>query len=227
MTTPKTPSPLVTDSLADQVYRLLRDQIVHGRHPQGERLDIPALAASMGVSKTPLREALVRLEADQLVVTRPRSGTFVARITAADIDEMCGMRKAIEWFATGEATDRMPERTKLRLKAELTSADRAAGRGEFEPFYRSDQHLHRSIVEHAGNTRVIAVRDGIEAYLEWLRIGDTTDPAQVATSAARHHEIVDAMLAGDAARARDVAVRHVNEVREFTLAEFHATHPGS
>ncbi|MBB4683510.1 GntR family transcriptional regulator [Amycolatopsis jiangsuensis] len=227
MTTPETGFAVVTDSLADQVYRLLRDQIVHGRHPQGERLDIPALAASMGVSKTPIREALVRLEADQLVVTRPRSGTFVARITAADIDEMCGMRKAIEWFATGEATLRMPERTKRRLKAELETADRAAARGDYEPFYRSDQNLHRSIVEHAGNARVVAVRDGIEAYLEWLRIGDTTDPAQVAVSAARHHEIVDAMLAGDAAAAREVAALHVDEVREQTLADFHAAHPES
>ncbi|KAA9157915.1 GntR family transcriptional regulator [Amycolatopsis acidicola] len=225
MTEPRAAGPLITDSLAEQVYRVLRDQIVHGRHPQGARLDIPALSAAMGVSKTPIREALQRLETDQLVVTRPRSGTYVARITAADITELCGMRKAIEWFATGEATHRMPESVKRELKAELEAADVAAAAGDLEPFYRSDMNLHRTIVRYAGNARIIAVRDGIEAYLEWLRIGDTDNPVQAAAAAARHHEIVDAMLAGDAAKARDVAALHVDEVHEGSLADFHATHP--
>ena len=218
-----TVSRLVTESLADQVYRVLRDEITHGRLAQGERLDVTALSEDMGVSKTPLREALSRLEGDQLVVTRPRSGTYVARITAGDIDEMCGMRKAIEWFATYEATFRMPDEVKLELRDEITHADRAMAVGDYEPFFASDMNLHRSIIEHAGNARMMALRDSIEAYLEWLRIAGATGTHRTGGAAARHREIIAAMIEGDAERAQRAATLHVDEVRAWTLEDFHAT----
>ncbi|MEQ3553357.1 GntR family transcriptional regulator [Pseudonocardia nematodicida] len=217
-----TVSRLITESLADRVYRVLRDEITHGRLAQGERLDVTAISESMGVSKTPLREALSRLEGDQLVVTRPRSGTYVAHITADDIDEMCGMRKAIEWFATHEATLRMPDRVKHELREEIVAADEAMARGDHEPFFASDMNLHRTIIEHAGNARMLAVRDSIEAYLEWLRIAGANGTHRSGGAAARHHEIIDAMIDGDADRAQSAAAVHVDEVRAWTLEDFHA-----
>ncbi|BBG03772.1 MULTISPECIES: GntR family transcriptional regulator [Pseudonocardia] len=215
-------SRLVTESLADRVYRVLREEITHGRLAQGERLDVTAISETMGVSKTPLREALGRLETDQLVITRPRSGTFVARITAEDIAEMCGMRKAIEWFATFEATHRMPDRVKLELREEIEQADRAMADGDYQPFFTSDMNLHRTIIEHAGNTRMIAVRDSIEAYVEWLRIAGATGIGRTGGAAARHHEIITAMIDGDAEKAQQAAVVHIDEVRDWTLEDFHA-----
>ncbi|MEW2548201.1 GntR family transcriptional regulator [Streptomyces sp. NPDC047002] len=214
------PATIVTDSLSEQAYRLLRDKIVRGDLRQGQRLDLTALSQEAGVSRTPIRGALARLEADQLVLTRPRSGTFVAVITERDIDEVCGMRQAIEWFATYEATSRMPDEVKEDLRREIEEADRAMERGDFEPFFHSDMNLHRTIIRYSGNTRMMAVRDSLEAYLEWLRIAGASGTHRTGAAAARHHEIVDAMLAGDAERAQNLASLHVSEVRAWTLADF-------
>jgi GntR family transcriptional regulator, rspAB operon transcriptional repressor len=217
-----TVSRLVTESLPDRIYRILREEITNGRLEQGERVDVTALSESMGVSKTPMREAISRLERDQLLVTRPRSGTYVAHITDTDIDEMCGLRKAIEGYATHEATHRMPRDVKLALRDEIEQADRAMEKGDFQPFFRSDMNLHRSIIEHAGNARMLAIRDSVEAYLEWLRIAAATGTHRNADAAARHRDIIGAMIDGDAAEAQRFAVLHVEEVRVATLEDFHA-----
>lgn len=211
---------IITDPLSVKVYRVVRDEIVHGRLAQGERLDVAALSTSLGVSKTPLRGALTRLEGDGLVVTKPRSGTFVATITASDIEEVCGLRKATEWFATYEATFRMPMDVKFQLRDEIQLADQAIAGDDWEPFYLSDMNLHRSIIEYSGNTRLITLRDSIEAYLEWLRIVGSTGRKRLTNSAARHHQIINAMIEGDAVTAQCIAALHVDEVRLETLEDF-------
>src|SRR4051794_32673771 len=103
----KVPS-LVVESIADQLYRILCDRIVNGAVAPGSRLDLQAIAAEFGVSRTPVRDALFRLERDRLVETRPRSGTYVARPTTRDIREVCQVRKGMEWVATGIAAAPMP-----------------------------------------------------------------------------------------------------------------------
>ncbi|MBB5157766.1 GntR family transcriptional regulator [Saccharopolyspora phatthalungensis] len=211
---------IVTDKLSDQIYRLLRERIVRGQLRAASRIDLPALMAELGISKTPLREALARLELDHLVVTKPRSGTYVAELTVEDIREVCDLRKGFEWVATFEATSKMPAALLRELRAEIVDAEQQARDGNYDPFFASDLRLHRTIVQHSGNRRLIRAREALEAYVDWMRVVGATGVHRIAGSTRRHLEIVDAMLAGKAEQARDAAAIHVEEVKVWTIEDF-------
>ncbi|MEK8174075.1 GntR family transcriptional regulator [Streptomyces sp. M19] len=210
---------VVVDKLPDQIYRVLRHRIVHGTMAAGSRISVGDLTAEFGTSKTPVREALNRLEYDQLIVTRPRSGTFVAQPTTADVVEVCQLRKGIEWVATGLAARTMPVALLRDLREEITEAARSAEQGDFEPFFDSDFKLHSVIVEHAGNKRLVRARSSVEPFVQWLRVLGATGPHRIAGSTRRHLEIVDAMLARDADAAMSAAALHIDEVQRWTVED--------
>ncbi|KAA9161338.1 GntR family transcriptional regulator [Amycolatopsis acidicola] len=211
---------IVTDKLSEQIYRLLRNRIVHGRLEPGQRIDLPAMIAELGISKTPLREALARLEIDGLVSTKPRSGTFVARLTTKDIREVCDLRRGIEWAAAADAARNIPEDLLHELRAEITEAERKAEDGDYEPFFESDQRLHQTIMTYSRNERLIRVRDSVEAYVQWMRVVGATGTHRISGSTRRHLEIVDAMLARKPAATASKLAVHIEEVKIWTIEDF-------
>ncbi|WP_176110307.1 GntR family transcriptional regulator [Izhakiella australiensis] len=214
------PEVILPDRLSLQIYQVIRHKIVYGELRQGQRLSLPDLAQEFGTSRMPLREALMRLENDRLVVSKPRSGTYVAEITIQDIEEICGIRKAIEWFATAEATKRMPRTVMRRLLDEVNAADEAIKEGNYMPFFESDLNLHRSIVEYSGNSRMLNIRDSIEPYVEWLRVAGATSTTNTKGASARHRQILETMIAGDIEGASKLAAIHVDEVCAWTVIDF-------
>ncbi|GAB3577984.1 GntR family transcriptional regulator [Amycolatopsis endophytica] len=212
-------SGLVVESIADQLYRILCDRIVTGAFAPGARLDPGAIAAEFGVSRTPVRDALARLEHDQLIETRPRSGTFVARPGVRDVHEVCQLRKGIEWVATGLAASLMPADRIADLRAEAVEALRAVEKGDFEPFFASDFRIHREIVAATGNDRLVRARGSVEPFVAWLRILGATGPHRARGSTERHLQILDAMAARDVAAAQEAAAVHLDEVEEWTVAD--------
>jgi DNA-binding GntR family transcriptional regulator len=214
----KNPS-LVVDSIADQLYRILCDRIINGAISPGSRLDLQAVAAEFGVSRTPVRDALFRLERDRLVETRPRSGTYVARPTTRDIHEVCQVRKGIEWVATGAAALSMPLTQIQDLRDEAVEALEQADKGNFEPFFSSDSRIHREIIESTANGRLIDFRASVEPFVHWLRVLGATGTHRLAGSTSRHLEILDAMAARDAEKAQKLAAIHLDEVETWTVAD--------
>jgi DNA-binding GntR family transcriptional regulator len=211
---------IVTDKLSDQIYRLLRSRIVYGRLAPGRRVDLPALIAELGISKTPLREALARLEIDGLVITKPRSGTYVATLTTKDIREVCELRRGIEWAAAPAAARNVPVELLHELRAEIVEAERLAQQGDYEPFFVSDQRLHHTIVGYSGNERLIRARDSVEPYVQWLRVVGATGPHRISGSSRRHLKIVDAMLAHNPTATANQVATHIQEVMAWTIEDF-------
>ncbi|WP_242535980.1 GntR family transcriptional regulator [Streptomyces albidoflavus] len=212
-------NPLVVESISEQLYSILCERITTGIYAPGSRIDPQSIATEFGVSRTPVRDTLVRLEHDRLVETRPRSGTFVTRPSRHDVHEVCQLRKALEWAATGVAAQAMPAGQIADLREEAVAAMRAAERGDYEPFFASDTRLHREIIEHTGNTRLITARESVEPFVYWLRVLGATGPHRLAGSTRRHLEILDAMAARDVAAAQEAAAVHLVEVEEWTLAD--------
>lgn len=212
-------SDLVVDSIADQLYRIMCQRITTGVYPPGSRLDPQAVAEEFGVSRTPVRDALARLEYDQLIQTRPRSGTFVARPGVKDVREVCQLRKGIEWVATGIAASVMSDAQIADLRAEAVAAQEALDKGDFEPFFHSDVRIHREIVAATGNERLVRARGSVEPFVAWLRILGATGPHRATGSTRRHLQILDAMAARDVAAAKEAAAVHLDEVEEWTVAD--------
>lgn len=226
---PSAPQPmtndLMVDSIASQLYRVLRDRITSGFYPPGDRLDPQAVAREFGVSRTPVRDAIAQLDHDQLVETRPRSGTFVARPGIRDVHEVCQLRKGIEWVATGVAAATMPLSKIADLRAEAEEAIVALRNGDFEPFFHSDMRLHREIVAETRNERMMKARGSVEPFIAWLRVLGATGPHRAEGSSARHLQILDAMAARDVVAAREAAAIHLDEVEEWTTEDMRNSAP--
>ncbi|MFE7979817.1 GntR family transcriptional regulator [Streptomyces shenzhenensis] len=212
-------TPLVVESISEQLYSILCERITTGGYAPGSRLDPQAIASEFGVSRTPVRDTLQRLEHDRLVETRPRSGTFVTRPTRNDVHEVCQLRKGLEWLATGVAAEAMPLEQIADLRDEAVAAIRAAEQGDYEPFFASDTRIHREIIASTGNSRLVAARESVEPFVYWLRVLGATGPHRLAGSTRRHLEILDAMAARDIGAAQEAAAIHLTEVEEWTLAD--------
>ncbi|KAA5611423.1 GntR family transcriptional regulator [Rhodovastum atsumiense] len=210
----------VGELISDQLHRILVERIVTGAMRPGQRVDPGAIAEEFGVSRAPVRDALKRLEFEQLVETKARSGTAVTIPSIADVREVCQLRKGIEWVATGLATPLMSEAQLRELRHEIEAAQKAADRGEYEPFFQSDARLHKSIVAASGNERLIAVQTSFEPYVSWLRVLGATGVHRIAGSTAHHLRIIDAMLARDAVAAQAAAARHLDDVERCTVEDF-------
>jgi GntR family transcriptional regulator, rspAB operon transcriptional repressor len=210
---------LLVGSIADQLYRILADRITGGHYRPGSRLDPAAVAHEFGVSRTPVRDALARLEHERLVETRPRSGTFVGRPGVVDVHEVCQVRKGIEWLATGIAARDMPSSQVAELRAEVVEAQKQAERGSYEAFFDSDTRLHNEIVAATKNERLISIRASVEPYVYWLRVLGATGTHRTAGSTARHLQILDAIAARDVPAAQEAAATHLDEVEEWTAAD--------
>lgn len=216
------PVRLATEPISEQLHRILSDRIATGHYRPGERLDPGAVAAEFGVSRTPVRDALGRLERDRLIETRPRSGTFVTRPGVTDVREVCQVRKGVEWVATGLAATRMSLDHIAELRAEVVAAQEAAEQGDMEPFFASDSRLHNDIVASTGNQRLVDLRGSVEPFVYWLRVLGATGSHRTGGSTARHLQILDAMAARDAEAAQAAAAVHLDEVEAWTVADMEA-----
>jgi DNA-binding GntR family transcriptional regulator len=105
------------------------------------------------------------------------------------------------------------------LRAEAVEALEASEKGDFEPFFASDTRLHREIIEHTANERLISARRSVEPFVYWLRVLGATGTHRLAGSTARHLEILDAMATRDIQAAKDAAEIHLVEVEEWTLED--------
>lgn len=204
------------DRLADQAYEVLRQRILSRRLKPGERLSVPLLAQELGLSRSPVREAVQRLVREGLGSERPRQGAVVASAEPEQLSPLYQVRAALEGLAAGLATsaddpDLLPA---LRRLSDQQSAAFAAH--DDAGVIHADIAFHRRLVEAAGNAELSRVLEPILGRVAVAMLaGDLeTWPAE----ALREHEgIIEAVAAGDAALSRKRSEAHVLKVRERLL----------
>jgi DNA-binding GntR family transcriptional regulator len=209
----------VNPPLAERAYAELRDLIVTLRLPPGSPVQEDALGDRLRVGRTPLREAVKRLEAERLVVIHPRRGTFVAEVNLTDHAMVSDVRRELEGHAAARAARRATaeERTGLRaLAASLPDApaDDRAGR---EQGMRLDTEVHRAIHRAAHNGFLEA---DLGRYLNlslriWYLVLDRLPPVDLA---GEHVPMLEAIADGDARRARRLAAAHVEHFERSVRA---------
>lgn len=204
MPIPETAAGLGRNLLRDDVYRRLRDAIVDGTFEPGEQLKDLDLAAWLGVSRTPVREALLRLAQNGLVVAQPGRSTAVTPLDAREIRDARDVVAAMHEVAVREAVAVL---TKADLAA-MREANRrfaaALGAGDVDGALRADDDLHGVLVTIAGNRALATVLEQFTPTLrraERLRFGSLRGQASVA----RHDELIRLCAAGDVEGAAAVA----------------------
>jgi DNA-binding GntR family transcriptional regulator len=200
----------VGTSLADRAYVAIRDQLIMLEIRPGEPIDDDGLARSLGVGRTPVREALKRLEGDRLVVTYPRRGTFATGMDITDLAHISEIRVQLEPLAARRAAEHAARHVRTELEQlAVRIEDLDVSRVERDELMRWDLVVHRSIYRAAGNPHLedVLVRyDNLATRIFCLFLDRLPT---VDEHVGEHVELLRAIAAGDADRADDLAREHV------------------
>ncbi len=203
-------------SLTELAEAQIRSAIIDGRLRFGEQLSEIALAANLGISKTPVREALLRLKLEGLVDIQPQRGSFVFSLTDDEVREICRFREIIEIAALGQAMERDCGEIALRLKAGLGS-NRKAGREEAE-LRRLDSAFHEAILDCCGNAYLQAAYKLISFKVDSLRARLPSEDEHVDACRDNHALICSLVDTGDATAAQESLRRHIRSTEASYLA---------
>ena len=201
--------------LRDVVFNTLRQAILKGELKPGERLMEIALAERLGVSRTPIREAMRKLEQEGLVVMIPRRGAQVANITEKDLNDVLEVRIALENVAIEKACARMSEEEMSRLWLAAKEFEHTITEGNLVKLAEADVAFHEIIYQASDNKRLIQVLNNMRE--EYLKEGETRD-----LLVKEHEELTRAIKERDVERAKQLSFQHIENQRMAILRSIEA-----
>lgn len=204
---------------AERVYTHIKEAVLDRRYEGGTLLTEGDLADAVGVSRTPVREALLRLEVEGLIKLYPKKGALVLAVSAQEIKDVVETRLLVEEFAARKAVPASP-RLIERLEQLLEEQRRLAEAGDLAAVAVTDRCFHAEIVKHAGNEILSRLYDQLRD--RQLRMGVAVmeaHPGRIEANITEHGELLEAIRAGDADGAALVVRRHVGRVRELVRGE--------
>jgi DNA-binding GntR family transcriptional regulator len=204
----------------DGVYKELRHAIVSYHLRPGDRLNVEELAAKMGVSLTPVRGAIQQLATEGLVEIKPRSGTFVASLTVADVEETFKIRCALECLAAEEAMARVTPEEMRRLKELARPSKSNAGDTEESARERENAEFHAILLNASGIRRLQEMYEALNAHVKIARIhGVEAGWTMRRQDEQAEHQAILAAMESHNAEALRVAMRgHVLHTMDSLLA---------
>jgi DNA-binding GntR family transcriptional regulator len=190
----------------------LRAEVLSARLRPGQTLSENEVAARLGVSRTPVREAIIRLEGEGLLSVRPQIGTVVAPIDLDAVADGQFLREAIECRTVALAAERVRPADARTLRALLRDQARAVARDAQGEFIALDDRMHRHLVTMAGRPRLWQRVEEVKAQLDRVRVLSLEDRAWLATILGQHENIVHHVLAGAADAAAVAMESHLRAV---------------
>lgn len=209
---------------ADAVYLDLKARILDLVLPPGQSLSEPELAIHYNVSRTPVREALIRLADEGLVQVMPKSGTNVSRIPLSLLPEAIIVRKALEEATSRLAAERATESGILALRARLAEQQELAESGQLEAFHLADEAFHAEIARIAGHPGIWTLVERAKMHVDRYRRLTLPQEGRMNRVIREHAAVLDAIAASDAQAASNAMGRHV-EGLEFGMAEIRTLNP--
>ncbi len=225
------PTQIVHRNLGSDVYSILWERILQrGFHP-GAKLSDLKISDELGVSRTPVREALHRLVQDGIVDYSPNRGFFVAHFSAADISEIFELRAALEALALRNVASRRPasqfawaiselDRVEAMIGAATTDSERHAAAAAF---LEVDQGFHQWLVTHSGNQRLVTIVNGLWAQVSVFQRAGTHIPGWNEIALQQHRNIITILLDGQVEAAAQALEDHILDMRRRVLADIAPT----
>jgi len=208
--------------LLDEVAARIRARIFSGELRDGQRIVERDLAAEMGTSRGPIRDALRILEQEGLVITAPRRGTNVASLTTADAVEILAIREAIEPVAVNFLLDRNDPKDFVALQAVIDRLERAALAKDWNSAILLDLEFHGLIFELGAQRRVLRIWESLKTPMLQLFGKLSHYYSDIAEVPKRHRDLLDSLRSGDRARAMAHSCEHVTAFRGKLLANLPA-----
>lgn len=208
----------------DRVYVTLREAVVSTELQPGRRLSENELTELLGVSRTPVREALARLREERLVVVVPQRGTFVCRIDPEAVADASFVREALECNAIRLATERVTPADVEALRENIGAQERADAADDSEAFDRLDDDLHHRLCGLSGREVAWRLSQRARGQLDRVRRLSLPEPGYRAEMIAEHRAVLEAVAAGDPETAERVLRHHLRMVLS-SMPALRVAHP--
>lgn len=206
-------------SIADQVFEQLERDILSGKYPRGELLSELRLSTEMGVSRTPVREAIRRLEQEKIVEECGR-GVMVLGISREDMLDMYDIRIRLDGFAASLAARNMSDDELREMKEVVELQEFYAAREEDKystKLYDLDSRFHELLYNGSGSRMIAEVLSSVHRKMAKYRMSSLSRQRRAAMSIEEHKEIYEALASRDADKAERVAQRHAMNARQSMI----------
>jgi DNA-binding GntR family transcriptional regulator len=201
------------------VYEELRDLILRGEIKPGTRMMEIELAEDMGVSRTPIREAIRKLEKEGLVTIEPRRGAYVSDVSVKDMVDILEVRATLEGLAAFLAAQRMTKEEKMELLETSQKFNEALNQGDMAAMIKIDTKFHHLVFAAGRNKHLMQMVEALQELVLRFRYIYYKDFKRAEEMPAEHLRIYEAILSGDADKARESAFNHIDQLKEMILRD--------
>ena len=204
--------PVILDGykpLREIVFESMREAILSGVLQPGERLMEIQLAEEMGVSRTPVREAIRKLELENFVVMIPRKGAYVAGVSSKDVADVFEIRSALEGLAAGLAAERITEDELEQMERVLFYRATEGDVMDLEQIVKSDTDFHALVYSASRNERLIQILANLREQIQRFRATSLAVPGRNKLALEEHRMIVEALRNHDSEEAQSLAIAHI------------------
>ncbi|WIF96003.1 GntR family transcriptional regulator [Caminicella sporogenes] len=204
--------------LREVVFEYLRNSILNGELEPGERLMELQLAEQLGVSRTPIREAIRKLELEGLVEMIPRKGAYVADLSIKDVLDVLEVRMFLEGLAAYLAAERMSEEEIEELKSILEKFENSIESKDREEMIKLDKQFHDKIIEGSKNSKLMQIVQGLHEQFQRFRVIYFNEYSEHEQLLKYHQAIVEAISKRDCEKAQEYAQTHIAMIEESILS---------
>ncbi len=195
--------------LREIVFESLREAIISGELEPGERLMEIQLAEEMGVSRTPVREAIRKLELEGFVVMIPRKGAYVASMSLKDITEVFEIRGVLEGLAASLAAERITDEELENLERLLVRLAKCKDENDIDTMITIDTEFHEILFQSSRNQRLSQIISHLREQIQIFRARTLSAPGRMKVALDEHKQIVEALGQRDPEIARQIAISHI------------------
>ena len=203
--------------LRDIVFETLREAIINQTLKPGERLMEIQLAEEMGLSRTPVREAIRKLELEGLVVMVPRKGAYVAGISMKDIHEVYELRSALEALAASLAAVRITDEELEEMERQMVREAKETEENNLQGIVSIDTTFHDLLYQAAHNQRLVQFINILQEQLQRFRAATLSRPGRSKYALEEHKKIVEALANKDAKLAAKLATEHIENAENAMI----------
>lgn len=201
--------------LNEIIYEGLRSAIIKGVIPIGERINEKNLALALNVSRTPVREAMRRIQDEEIVNYTPNYGITVAQFTKEDVEEIYKIRLSLDLLAGENAAQLMTEEKEIRMEKLLKETELAQKEGRIDDVIEMSKQFNSLIYEFSEMPRLTTIQHRLIDYVVRFRDISLTANERRALAIAEHREIFELMKAGKVEEMKDLMTTHLNRSKEF------------
>ncbi|WP_327633639.1 GntR family transcriptional regulator [Kribbella sp. NBC_00482] len=201
------------ENLRDSVANALRAAVISGELKPGEVYSAPTLGARFGVSATPVREAMLDLVREGLVISLRNKGFRVTDVSDEDLDNLAALRQLIEPPTIRDVVPAIPAKDYPQLRRLAEDIVVAAEAGDLIAYIEADRVFHVTLLAYSGNQKLVDVVSDLRSQTRLLGLTPLVESGRLVPSATEHHELLDLVESGDGEGAEQLMRRHIGHVR--------------